>query len=150
MKLAEALLSRKDLQTRQEELRARLVRNAKVQEGEQPAEDPAQLLAELDQVTAQLETLVTRINLTNAAVRCEGKTLTELLAHREALMQQVSILNSLMEAASSTVMRGSRMEVKVLSTVNVVQLRKQTDALSKELRSCDTGIQSMNWTTELL
>jgi len=48
MKLAEALNLRADLQRRVEQLRMRLAQNAKVQEGEEPLEDPKGLLAELD------------------------------------------------------------------------------------------------------
>ena len=48
MKLAEALTLRADLQRRIAALRDRLKRNAKVQEGDTPAEDPAVLLRELD------------------------------------------------------------------------------------------------------
>ena len=47
MKLAEALIRRSDIQKRIEQLRARLVMNALVQEGDQPAENPQELLAEL-------------------------------------------------------------------------------------------------------
>ena len=48
MKLAEALSIRKDLQTRISELTARLMNNVKIQEGDEPAEDPKDLLKELD------------------------------------------------------------------------------------------------------
>ena len=52
MKLAEALQERADLNRRIEQLRARLENNALVQEGESPAEDPSELLAELDRCLA--------------------------------------------------------------------------------------------------
>ena len=45
MKLAEALHQRADLQKRLAQLKARLLANAKVQEGEAPAEDPRELVA---------------------------------------------------------------------------------------------------------
>ena len=135
MKLAEALIQRADLQTRQEQLRQRLRDNALVQEGEKPAEDPAELLSELEQNTARLEELICRINLTNASTEAQGKTLTAHLARREAMTQQISILQSLLEVASQTVMRGSRTEVKICSTVDV--------------RALDTLIQSSNWLVEL-
>ena len=46
MKLAEALALRADLKKRIDQVECRLVLNAKVQEGEAPAEDPEALLAE--------------------------------------------------------------------------------------------------------
>lgn len=44
MKLAEALMLRADMQNRIENLRGRLMSNAIVQEGEECAEDPQELL----------------------------------------------------------------------------------------------------------
>ena len=46
MKIAEALALRADLQRRLEQLKQRLFNNARVQEGDQPAEPPDQLQAE--------------------------------------------------------------------------------------------------------
>ena len=149
MKLAEALIIRADLQTRLEQLRERMVANARVQEGEKPAEDPKGLLDELDQVTDQLEEIITKINLTNAATIVDGRSLTEMLAKRECSMQKISVMRSFLDSASNVVMRGSRMEVKILSTIPVAELRKETDHLSEELRKLDIKIQSLNWTTEL-
>ena len=149
MKLAEALILRADLQKRLEQLRQRLGASALVQEGEQPPEDPEDLLRELDQVTDQLEDLIARINLTNAQAEKDGKSLTELLARRDVLTQKISVLRSLTEAASKTVLRGSRMEVKIRSTVDVASLRRQCDDLSRDLRILDTAIQSANWLIDL-
>ncbi len=47
MRLAEALILRKDLQQRLSMLDSRLSAVARVQEGDQPAENPQQLLSEL-------------------------------------------------------------------------------------------------------
>ena len=149
MKLAEALILRADLQTRLEQLRQRLVNNARVQEGESPAEEPMELLKEADSAAAQLEALIARIHLTNAHVTVDGKTLTELLARREVLTTRISLLQGLLDSASSTVMRGSRTEVKILPAVDVKALRKQADSLSQELRKLDTVIQSRNWLEDL-
>ena len=98
----------------------------------------------------QLQTLVARINLTNAATKREGKTLTELLANREILSLQVSILRSTLEAASRKVQRGTHSEVKILSTLDVPALRKELDHMSQDLRKLDTTIQEANWLTELI
>ena len=57
MKLAEALQERADLNKKIEELRNRLDSCILVQEGEEPAEDPAALLLELDEAAARLEAL---------------------------------------------------------------------------------------------
>lgn len=149
MKLAEALTLRGDLQKRAAQLQTRLHNNAKVQEGESPAEDPRQLLAELDSVMAELEEMITRINLTNSAALPEGGSITALLSRRDCLSRKTEILRGFLDAASSLVSRSTKGELKVRSTVPVPELQKQVDALSRELRELDVRIQGLNWTTEL-
>ena len=151
MKLANALSQRAELQTRIRQLENRLYNNAQVQEGEQPAEDPEELLRELDEDYARLEELIARINRTNSAARGEdGLSLSDLLARRECLKAKLSALRSFLDNASALVRRRTASEIKVHSTVNVRQLQKRVDALSKTLRELEETIQEKNWTTELL
>lgn len=150
MKLASALSERADIQRRLTELQGRLNNNAKVQEGEEPAEDPKVLLKELDALLTRLEWLMTRINLTNSRTVVGGKPLTALLARRDCLTKRLTIMRSFLDKASAKVDRYSQKEIKILSTVNVAAFQKQVDAASKELREVDELIQSLNWTTELL
>jgi hypothetical protein len=53
VKLAEALAERSDCQNRIEEMKKRLIRSARVQEGEQPAEDTTELLAETERTNSK-------------------------------------------------------------------------------------------------
>lgn len=150
MKLAEALKLRADLNTRMSRLRNRLVVNSKVQEGDSPSEDPEELLAELEEVSGQLEELIWRINTTNCStVDAEGRTLTQLIARRDVLIQKEAIMRDLLNSASNRVDRYSRNEIVVHSTVDVREIRRQADALSAEIRRTDNTIQELNWTTEL-
>ena len=105
MKLAEALQMRADLQRRISQLSSRLHNNARVQEGEQTPEDPEQLLDELEDCFDELETLMARINLTNSLTLLPEGSLTELLARRDRMTQQLSILRSFLDAASSLTSR---------------------------------------------
>ncbi len=150
MKLASALSERANLQRRIAALGERLNNNAKTQEGEPPAEDPALLLQELDQNMVRLEELIRRINLTNSQTVSEGETLTALLARRDAMEKRLSILRSFLTEASSKIDRYSRTEIKIVSTVDVAALQKDVDLQSKQLRELDERIQALNWTTELL
>ncbi len=151
MKLANALSQRSELQTRIRQLESRLINNAQVQEGEQPAEDPQELLHELEADYARLEELISAINRTNNATKLEdGAALSDLLARRDCLKGKLSILRSFLDNASALVHRRSASEIKVKSTVNVRQLQKQVDGLSRELRELEETIQEKNWTTELL
>ena len=151
MKLANALSQRAELQTRIHQLEARLYNNAQVQEGEQPAEDPRELLRELEEDYVRLEALISAINRTNNAARTEdGATLSDLLAKRDCLKGKLSILRGFLNSASALVRRHSVSEIKVKSTVDVRKLQKQVDSLSKDLRELEETIQEKNWTTELM
>ena len=152
MKLATALSERAELQRKLSELGARLNNNAKVQDGEAPAEDPQALLVELDGALVRLEELMARINLTNSSTKAsaEGVTITELLAKRDCLKKRVLLMRSFLDSASSKVDRYSKTEIRVVSTVDVPALQKQVDAASRALRETDEKLQELNWTTELL
>ena len=149
MKLASALTERSDLQRRIAEISKRLTNNAKVQEGDTPAEDPAALLQELDNFLCRLEELVAKINLTNSMTVSEGETLTELLSRRDSLQQRLRILRGFLDAASCRIDRYSKAEIRILSTVPVAEIQKDVDRYAKELREMNERIQELNWTTEL-
>ena len=149
MKLAEALQERADLNSKINELRSRLSNNATVQEGEAPAENPAELLSQLDECAARLEELIARINATNCATVTERGTLTELIAKRDCLSLRLSAYRNLVDEASCLAPRATRTEIKIVSAVDVKKVQKQADELAKELRLTDNLIQQSNWLTEL-
>ena len=150
MKLAEALQERADLNRRIDELRRRLENNALVQEGEDPAEDPAALLAELDGALARLETLMAQINLTNCRTRADGQTLTELIARKDALQLRLSAYRDLVYTAGQSTSRARGTEIKVKAVLKASELQKQVDAMAKELRQLDNLLQETNWKTKLI
>ena len=151
MKLAEALAERSDCQNRLDELKKRVVRSARVQEGEKPAEDSAELLAEIEHVFARLLELVTSINRTNAMTTFDQKrTISDAIAARDLFGKKRDLLAGLAEAASTRQDRYSKSEVKFVATVSISQLQKQIDLLSKQYREVDTRLQELNWNTELV
>lgn len=149
MKLAEALQERADLNRRIQQLENRLVNNALVQEGERPAEDPRELLDELDRNLDRLEELTSAINLCNCRTLCDGETLTAQIARRDMLTIRLRILRNLIQEASQSARRARNSEIRILSTVNVKQLQKEVDELSRDLRLLDNAIQATNWSAEL-
>ena len=150
MKLAEALILRADGQKRFEQLKQRVVRSAKVQEGDEPPEKPQELLAELERLATELVDLIQRINRTNAATEyAPGKTLSDALAERDVLVLRREAYSVLAQAAAVTQDRYSKSEVKFKSTVNVAEIQRQVDALAKAYRETDARIQEINWQTEL-
>ncbi len=132
MKLAEALILRADRQKRLEQLKQRVVGSAKVQEGDEPPEDPQGLIAEIERGADELLSLIQRINKTNTLTEvASGKTLSDLLAERDVLMVRRTIYADLAKAASIVQARTSRSEVKFKSTVSVPDVQKRVDELSK-------------------
>ena len=150
MKLAEALNQRADLQKRIAQLRERLSNNVKVQEGDQPAENPEDLFAELERSLKELETLIVRINRTNQETVWEGQTLTEMIAAKDVLSLHLSSLRAVLEAANVRSDRFSRNEIKFVRTIDVNELQKKVDDLSRDLRELDSRLQQANWMTDLL
>lgn len=151
MKLAEALILRADRQKRVEQLRQRLTRAARVQEGENPPENPQELIAELDQIINEITTLIKRINKTNAHTNlADNLTLADALANRDTLLLKRNVYNALVETAAYRQDRYSLSEIKFVSTVNVALIQTQVDQLSRQYRELDTKIQEANWKTELL
>jgi len=150
MKLAEALILRADYQKRIEQLKQRLLRNAKVQEGDKPAEDPAELLQEMERISGELVLLIQRINATNAATPLEnGMTIAEAIAIRDVLRLKHGVYRDLAQAATITQDRYTKSEVKFKRTVSVPEIQKQADVWAREHRELDAKIQASNWNTEL-
>ena len=144
MKLAEALALRGDILKRLEQIRARLLRNAKVQEGDSPAEDPSALLVEHERLAADLQQLIARINHTNSSVRFETGTLTDALAARDVLRLRQAMHRDLAEEATVTQFIGTRSEVRFRPAVKVAEVQKHADDLAQELRRLDARIQEAN------
>lgn len=155
MKLAEALSLRADCARRIEQLRARIVNNARFQEGEDPSEDAAVMLAEAESVLDEFEMLIRRINRTNAAAALSPDgTLTDALARRDALRLRHSVVTAAADAAAGInqpgYQRQLRSELKMLAALPVAELRGNADRLARELRELDVRIQRANWEVELL
>ena len=151
MKLAQALILRADHQKRLAQLQERLLRNAKVQQGDKPAEDPALLMAEMEEISEALVELIQRINRTNSASElASGTMLSDALASREVLRMRNEVYRELAEAATVTQGRYSRSEIKFESTVEVAEIQDLADRLAVEYRELDARIQEANWQLELM
>ena len=150
MKLAEALSIRKDLQKRIQQLEQRIKSNVKVQEGDEPLEDPNELMKELHSCLIQLEELIARINLTNIKTKnAEGLSITQLIAKKDTLTTRIGILRNIYSEATNIVNRYSSSELRIECVIDAKQLSKQIDDYSSSLRKLDIEIQSLNFSTEL-
>lgn len=153
MKLAEALALRADSRRRVEQLRARITANARYQEGEEPTEDAAGLLAEADKTIEELGELIRRINRTNAATDLgPDGTMTDALARRDVLRLRHGVLTESADAAAGRggAFRHLRSELRQISALSVAELRRRADGVAKETRELDARIQQANWSIDLL
>lgn len=150
MKLAEALNLRADLQKRIASLKERLIKNAKVQEGDEPSENPNTLINELNDNIIELENIIKLINKTNSSTYVGNESISDIIAKRDSLGLKLSILRSFLSESADRIDRYSNKEIKILSTVNVAEMQKEVDNLSKEYRLIDTKLQGLNWTTDIV
>ena len=146
MRLAEALQERADLNSKISDLEVRLDRNILVQEGEAPNEEPKDLKKELDDCIERLAYLISAINKTNCEIKVDGKSITELLARKDALNLKVSAYRD----AIGVTNRARGTEIKLIPVIDVKAWQKEADELSKEIRLIDNKIQETNWTTDLI
>ncbi|ANZ75563.1 BA75_03277T0 [Komagataella pastoris] len=159
MKLAEALIIRKDIYKNLKQLENRIRRNITIQEGTSAPENSTALLKEYNEQHKEYVGLVVKINLTNAKVSLnfyhpiEEKeveaTMTEALALRDYLKERSSALREFAAEASSSRTVLTRTEVRFKTTMKASDIQKEQDRTSKLLRQLDLKIQEKNWNVEL-
>ena len=150
MKLAEALALRAEMKTKMNNIQSRLNNNAKVQEGEKPAENPYTLIKELDNVSNEMARFIKNINYTNCMTTENGVSLTDMIAEKDVLKEKITVIKNFLSNAGAVVNRYSNTEIKIHSTVDVAELQKKVDAMSKQIRELDMNIQRINWTVDLI
>ncbi len=150
MKLAEALSLRKDLETRISKIKDRLENVVRVQEGDLPAEDPQELMSEVDRCLNQLELLIYNINITNMRiVTDDGRNMTKLLAERDILKKRIDILRNTFNETTNSGSR-YRNEIRYVTIIKVKPLRQELDKFSQQYRQLDMKIQELNFTNDLI
>ena len=131
-------------------MKKRLEQVATTQEGDQPAEDPQELLKNIDNIYNGLEELICRINRTNCAAKDENVSIADLLCQRDLLQNKQTLMRNIAQAGTVTRSRHSGREVRFVSTVPVAQLQQQADEYARAYREVDTRIQRLNWTVDLV
>lgn len=151
MKLSVALAMRADLNTRIAELQKRMTSSALVQEGTPAPENAMELLAQADELADQLQSLIAQINKTNiATLLADRRTLTEAIAERDILLVRIRMHRELADAAIIKQNIHTRSEVRFIPQVNITELRKKADSLSRQHRELDAQIQEANFSTDLI
>lgn len=151
MKLAEALSIRSQLTNKVTQLRSRLNDCVKIQEGDEIAETPQQVVDELDSTLAELRRIIYAINMTNTMTVDEnGHNITSLISERDTLKQRVSILSSAVDTLTQKESRYNRSEIRYIRTVDVTEFRKIYNESAANLRKLDLHIQGLGFTTDLI
>ena len=150
MKLAEALSRRSALMEKIQQLKVRLKDCIKVQEGDEPAETPQDVIDELDKTLIELQRLTYLINITNTVTKIDGRSITSLLAERDTLAMRVRTLNDGLSYITEREDRYNRNEIKYVRMVDVNEFRRIYDRSAARLRELDLRIQGLGWTTELV
>lgn len=152
MNLGEALSVRARLAQRLNDLKGRIKANAVAQEGDEPAENAAELMAAYLASSKELAALMVKITKTNASTVVLDKNLTDLLQDREELIRERNLYGSTADTATpnSDRYRYMRNEVKFVSFVDVADLRKKEEECNERVHILDAIIQKINWQTELV
>ena len=161
MKLAEALALRSDAQKRLAQLQSRAVASARYQVGEEPAERSTELLDQARATTDEVESLIRRINRTNATTELEaGVTITDAIAQRDVLALRRKLVTAVADAAAGhggndddhvwAMARQMRSELRQLTDVPAGDLRREADDLARQYRELDVRLQAANWATDLV
>lgn len=119
MKLAEALQERVDLTRAIQQLNNRLINNVLVQVGESPLENPEELKQQLDQKVIRLQYLINHINITNCQTVIENKTLTEMIAKKDALLLKIRVYQDVIVQAGQITQRARGSEIKIKPTIYI-------------------------------
>lgn len=155
MKLAEALLEKKALNGRLQDLSTRFSSNAMIEEGEDPEESAEGLLLALQGAFDKWESLTVQINKTNNQVMVGEITMMEALAKRDILKSKVAhyknLGDQLRSRNQSRRMYGETGPKMVLAdNITTLQFTKLVDSVGQELRLLDVAIQAANWANDLV
>ena len=168
MLLAEALAAKKDALKEVEDLRERLAAAAVRYEDQEASEDPADLVAKLDDALDRVESLTVRINKTNNATRLgfDGRDLSimEAVALRDRLVMEARIRRGVVDAIDvglevkpsrqpqyyAAPERRSKDDIRKIVAVDYKAARSAADDVSERVRRLDIALQQQNWSVELL
>lgn len=169
MLLAEALAAKKDALTEVSDLRERLAAAAVRYEDQDAAtEDPAELVAKLNDALDRVESLTVRINASNNAARLvfDGRELSimEAVALRDRLTLEAKARRAVVDAIDEALEtkrrprgdfyavsgRRSKDDIRRVVTVDYKAARRAADDVSERVRRLDIALQQQNWTVELI
>ena len=158
MKLAEALLEKKTLTGRINELTRRFSESALVEEGEEPEEDASELLTSIKGAFERLQALTVAVNTSNNQIMLGDITMMQALARRDSLKSQIMQYSNIKDQIRGRnqhrrMYGGGENTPKMVISHRDLSAQKfivLVDTLSQELRLLDASIQAANWANDLV
>ena len=148
MKLAEALLLRRDLESKLTLLREEIASSAVIQEGDTLDRSIDDLLLDYETTNQEFAQLVIAINQRNAVAKIgEQETIAAALEKREALRRSHAMLTATL--AAKVAPRMGRNEIRMIRTIDTKQITDRLNQTAKALRELDGQIQQTNWLVDL-
>lgn len=150
MKLAEALLLRRDLEAKLNSLKQDTLTNALIQEGDILDISMDELIQDYQKENEEFSQLVVKINQRNATATLyeSDKLIVEALEERESLRRLHKFFTDTIETAND-IRRFGRNEIRMVRTVDTKELTRKMNDVSKKLRELDSKIQQTNWLVDL-
>ena len=150
MIIAEALQERADLNSKISSIRERLADNIIVQDGDKPVEDPNDLRSQLEKAIERLAYIMYKINTTNCMTVVEGRSLTEIIAEKDALKLSCLVYKASMRNAGSITRRVRASDIRLVQTIDIIEWQRKIDEISGRIRELDTILQKTNWIVDLI
>lgn len=165
MKIAEALLKRKELIREAETLQKQYIGNITVVDGVKPRRNAFAIEQKFFNCYNELEKLFVNINHTNNVTVVDGVSVMQMIAHRDALklmIPQYGIMYSQADKVvgakdikvTGTDTKGNYVKVdnpnQPIENLNTITIEKNYNAMAAELRTLDLKLQALTWQIDLV
>ncbi len=155
MKLAEALLERKNLMTKIKELHGKFARAAVHDEDSTPEDDVHEIMQQLRAAFVRYNDLIIAINKTNNVVQVNGHSMMEAIARRDVLKWMFDHYNGMAEAIrernNGMSWRNEKVPKKVIAAgLSIKDVVSVADEAAAKMRKLDGDIQAANWGNDLV
>lgn len=149
MKIAEALMIKNDYQQKLNSLKQRINKNVLVKEGDDPSEDPNELIKQAFRISQELQTFISNIHLTYAKTKLsDGRSFINIINQRDDFNEKYQILLQAIQH-SEQFNHCNASEIKWKKIISVARLQKQADELGLKIRELNMKIQEANWQIEM-
>lgn len=157
MRLAEALVERKELKKELQDLSSRITSSYSRNEDEEEYENTTELLQKFVSTSNRLTSLVIQIQNTNNMTtinsnnkQYSGYTISQLIEQRNHISALRNLHSTLLLSGRGGSYRSTKDELKTVYSIPQEEIRKQYDKLSKTYREIDFILQEANFSTNLL